>query len=439
MQDKQTNSEEPEVENMGIGKQTSKRNIIGIVVVVVLLAIIGVLIKRSFAATRITNPYTCVKVNGSFPSIKVGSKDGDTGVSGEQCVSAVQWDMILSNNQHKFDAANKYKVTVTGTYSTTDKNEAIIMQKYFNWNNQNGEWGSYEMSVFNAFVPFKVVANSTPPPSTSYDAAVAADNPVGYWKLDEASGTAKDSSGKGLNGKYLGSSSSTTLPNGDKATVFAGKSGNYVQIPDADQLSIPTTKTLTWEAWVRPDVLQQPTGTDGYTDFLGKCSQYSPTCEWEGRIYNTTNSENRCNRVSAYVFNGKAGLGSAADWQPKCNSMKAGQWLHVVGMYQTATTPSDCKAGTSPGSIEIWVNGVQWNSSYHRDTGCMSQYSVKPQNLGSEVRVGTMADEYWFKGAVAKFAVYDHQLTAAQISDHYKAMVGHLPVGSCANDCTLNY
>ena len=42
---------------------------------------------------------------------------------------------------------------------------------------------------------------------------------------------------------------------------------------------------------------------------MGKCQDYSPTCEWESRMYTTTNTENRPNRISAYVFNPTANLG----------------------------------------------------------------------------------------------------------------------------------
>ena len=66
------------------------------------------------------------------------------------------------------------------------------------------------------------------------------------------------------------------------------------------------------------------------------------------------------------MFNPSAGLGSAADWQPTCGLIQAGQWYHVVGEYTTLSQPSDCQnAAKYPGSINIWVNGVQWN---HRAT-----------------------------------------------------------------------
>ena len=53
-----------------------------------------------------------------------------------------------------------------------------------------------------------------------------------------------------------------TLPNGDAAADFNGSS-QYVSVPSAAVFSIPTTHSLTWEAWIRPDVLEFPNNTGG--------------------------------------------------------------------------------------------------------------------------------------------------------------------------------
>jgi len=276
--------------------------------------------------------------------------------------------------------------------------------------------------------------------TTGYDQAVLADHPVGYWGMTSAGGTEQDLTGSGHNGAYKGGTPTlTTMMNGDKAVDFNGN-GQYLTVPSWSGFSIPTTQQLTWEAWIRPDTLQWSGASDpygyGYVDFLGKCENYSPTCEWEGRMYASVNSENRCNRISAYVFNPGAGLGSGADWQPNCNLLQAGQWLHIVGEYQTQTTPSGCNTAY-PGGINIWVNGVEWNMSYHSPTGCMSQYKILPKAGSSPFDIGTMALDSWFAGAIGKVAVYNYLLSQAQINAHFQAMTGATPSGSCANTCTI--
>jgi hypothetical protein len=281
-------------------------------------------------------------------------------------------------------------------------------------------------------------AASCTAPST-YDQTVLCDQPVAYWAMAmKASGSTEPDLVGSNNGTYKGTAPTTTaLPNGDAAAHFNGTNG-YLTIPSNANLSVPTTHTLTWEGWIYADTLQFPNNTGGYVDWMGKCADYSPTCEWEARMYTTTNSESRPNRMSAYIFNPSAGLGSAADWQPVDNLIKAGNWYYVVGEYTTLTAPSDCQnTAMYPGAINVWVNGVEWNHSQHGQTGCMSQYNVVPAANNSPLNIGTMAQDAWFPGAVGKVAVYDKLLTQAQITAHYKAMTGQTPTGSCSATCSF--
>jgi len=279
---------------------------------------------------------------------------------------------------------------------------------------------------------------TTPPPtSTGYDAAVMGDSPVMYLGMGSAStGVESDKTGNGHNGSYKGGTPTTvSLPNGDKAADFNGSS-QYLTVPSSAALSIPTTHQLTWEAWIRPDTFSFSNASgDGYIDWMGKCQDYSPTCEWEARIYGDVTPEGRPDRLSAYVFNPSAGLGSAADWQPAAK-LTAGKWIHVVAEYQTQTTPSLCSS-SYPGTINIWVNGVKQNFEAHADTGCMSQYNIKPTAGSSPLNIGTMAMDTWFKGAVGKVAVYNHLLTQTQINAHYTAMTGAAVTGSCGATCSF--
>jgi hypothetical protein len=274
--------------------------------------------------------------------------------------------------------------------------------------------------------------------AAAYDQMILADGPVAYWAMNKLSSSEPDLTGNNHTGTYhSGATTAATMPNGDTAADFNGSS-QYVSVQSNAVFSVPTTGSLTWEAWIRPDVLQFPKNTGGYVDWMGKCENYSPTCEWEARMYATSNSESRPNRMSAYIFNTSAGLGSAADWQPANNLIQAGAWYHIVGEYTTTTQPSDCQmAAQYPGMIDIWVNGVKWAHSSHGQTGCMSQYSVVPTASSSALNIGTMAMDAWFPGAIGKVAIYDKLLTAAQVTAHYRAMTGATPTGSCANTCSF--
>jgi hypothetical protein len=274
--------------------------------------------------------------------------------------------------------------------------------------------------------------------ASTYDQAVLADGPVGYWAMNRSPASEPDLTGRTSAGTYRGGTAPlVSLPNGDQAADFNGSS-QFMSIPSNAAFSIPTTHSLTWEAWIRPDTLQFPNNSGGYVDWMGKCQDYSPTCEWEARLYNTTNSENRCNRFSAYVFNPSADLGSGAFWQPTCGLIQAGQWYHVVGEYTTLSQPSGCQnTAQYPGAVDIWLDGVPWNQSRHGQTGCFSQYNVVPAANDSPLNVGTMAMDAWFQGAIGKVAIYDKLLSPAQIASHYTLMTGKAPTGSCADDCTF--
>lgn len=67
----------------------------------------------------------------------------------------------------------------------------------------------------------------------------------------------------------------------------------------------------------------------------------------------------------------------------------------------------------------------------------MSQYSVVPTANSSPLNIGRMASDTYFPGGIGKIAVYDVLLTPAQITNHYKAMTGNQPSGSCAASCSL--
>ncbi|MCX6510780.1 MAG: fibronectin type III domain-containing protein [Actinobacteria bacterium] len=104
----------------------------------------------------------------------------------------------------------------------------------------------------NASSPLTPGQGTVPIPAGGYPAAVAADSPVGYWKLDEAAGAASavDSSGNGLNGSptavTFGAANSSPL--GGSAATFNGTSSQILLPRSPMFVSGPST----FEAWVNP-------------------------------------------------------------------------------------------------------------------------------------------------------------------------------------------
>ncbi len=277
---------------------------------------------------------------------------------------------------------------------------------------------------------------------STYDSTVLADRPVAFWDVNPRTFTEPDLSGNGHDGHYInGLPNAVQLPNFELAADFDGLT-QYLTIQSSPSFSVSTTHDLTFELWFRADIPDMPKqAPDGHVQIMGKCDYDGPRCEWEARHYNATTTEGRRYRGGAYIFNIAGGEGSSADWQPVSGELQPLTWHHMVGEFTTNTTPSDCANPTPyPGSIEIWIDGIKWNAAAHRDTGCMSQFKVTPQATGSPVNIGTMAYEYFFKGAVGKVAIYDYLLTPAQITQHFEAMTVRQPTGNCnqpKGECTL--
>ena len=281
----------------------------------------------------------------------------------------------------------------------------------------------------------------------TYDQTVLADQPVAFWDVGAMDFSEPDLTGNGNTGTYYnGLPAVISLPNGDPAADFnqPAQSNQYLSIPSNPDgsLSIPATASglpdvMTWEAWISPDTLDFDYSIrDGYVDYLGKCETYAPTCEWEGRMYTRTSA--RPNRLSAYVFNPIAGLGSGGFWQPVDGLFQTNEWFHVVAEYNLESQPVTCQnVSMYPGSIDIWVNGVKWDQAAHGQTGCMSQYMVIPQANTSALNIGTMAYDSWFEGGIAKVAIYKYLLDQDSINRHYTTMTGLAPTGRCAAECTF--
>jgi hypothetical protein len=255
-------------------------------------------------------------------------------------------------------------------------------------------------------------ATSQPPPSglSSYDTLILSYNPVAYWPFVAGSGT--DVSGHGLNGSFTGSPISASMPNGDNAIVYNG-TDQYFAVPDNDYLEIVRTGKLTVEAWIRPDVLQFPDyDSTGYVNWMGKggAGQHA----YVSRIYNLTNDENRPNRISGYAFNLTGGLGIGSYFQ---DTVTPGRWIHYALIINIVDTSSSYPTGYT----KIFKNGAL------RDQDNLQGYNIVPGNGTAPFRVGTYTTSSFFEGAIGKVAIYDDELTPAQLVKHYQAMGSPVP------------
>jgi hypothetical protein len=243
---------------------------------------------------------------------------------------------------------------------------------------------------------------TTPAWASTYDELVLAAQPVAYFPLVLSGDCFADLTVPDRCGRIFPQGKApltTTLPNGDAATVFDG--ATWAEVPSSPELSIPATGSLTVEAWIRPDVLDfaNQEGED-FVYWIGKGAPGS--FEYAGRMYSLHDRAvpPRPNRIAAYAFNPAGGLGAGAFFQ---DPLAAGRWIHVAMIFD-------------PLFVRIYRDGVL------RGTGDLATYHIVPAAGGSPLSIATRDRNSFFQGAIAKVALYGHALTPEQIRSHCAAM-----------------
>lgn len=197
--------------------------------------------------------------------------------------------------------------------------------------------------------------------------------------------------------------------------VFDGIN-QYAEGTDQNAYSIPTTGRLTFEAWIRPDTQEFPdTESTGYVNWAGKTGAGATNdAEWLTRMYSktTTDVPPRPHRISGYAFNPDGGLGTGGYFQ---DALVLGEWIHVVFVVNKA----DAGGSYPDGYGKLYKNGVLRRQE-NLDVGGTP---ITPGNGTAPFRIGSArAQSSFFKGAIAKPAIYSYELSSTQVLEHYNAM-----------------
>jgi hypothetical protein len=216
---------------------------------------------------------------------------------------------------------------------------------------------------------------------------VLLDSPVGYWPLDETSGTtAIDISGNGRNGTYSGS---YTLNGVLGPLRGVDLTGGHVEIADHAAWSADTTGFLSVEAWIKLDT------TANAMMFVTKGA--SSNYEWDLRSGDVTPTG------LAVVHYTGAGVGVI-------NVAVGAGVIGTTRAYHLAFTYD------RTGQLLIaYVNGVEVG----RDTTASGSTTAGT----AAVRIGARADAAGAvtDGRIAHVAIYSTVLTPARIVAHYEA------------------
>ena len=232
------------------------------------------------------------------------------------------------------------------------------------------------------------VVSIADPAAGSYEALVSADQPVSWWRLNEAPGAAQllDSMGRadGLwsNNAALGAAGALAN-NSNAAAHFDASQQAWGEVP----APLPVTLgDFTFECWART--------ADGPTDDAVPFSSFRPR-------YGTY-----FRRASNGTWQSHMGYGDVEAGYSRQSLMgdaPKGQWTHLVVLHSHDT-------GT-----RTYLNG-RWDRNAHLDF-C--------RNRNVPIRIGALdpANEYglrnFFTGDVDEVAVYDKALTEAQVLNHY--------------------
>ncbi|WP_431685854.1 LamG-like jellyroll fold domain-containing protein [Hahella sp. NBU794] len=218
--------------------------------------------------------------------------------------------------------------------------------------------------------------SSGSPQSASYEAAVLADSPIAYWRLNETSeqNIAEDKSGNGHQAKVEGNLPlESGILSSDSAKSF---SSGGLSVPNHPSFAV---EQLTLEAWLKP----YRAGTDGSSSFLFSHG---------GSNYNWGLYESKNRSYCLYVRIGVVKSVCVTQEEVPTNS-----WSHLVGTYNGS-------------SLILYLNGHE---------KARLDISGVPTNTPGVIQFSNWSG-YRFEGALDEVAIYDHALNESTIKRHYQ-------------------
>ena len=238
---------------------------------------------------------------------------------------------------------------------------------------------------------------STQTVNGDYLSEVLADNPIGFWRFEEQSGLAADSSGNSSDGTYMNGVTPGLFPGamtiGGTSAAFDGATG-FVDLPGSWGGAAMTELTL--EAWVNP--------SDPITgDFQAILSGHDPNSFAHFQLHSAGN-------MGVYT---DVGFVPA----PIAPATPTGEWRHVV---MTAKT----------GETNVYVDGAQIGATVATPFSNISESSNVDIGIG---HVGTR----WFSGLLDEVAIYDTALSQQRIEDHFVAGGGTIVLPPGPDPATL--
>ncbi len=195
---------------------------------------------------------------------------------------------------------------------------------------------------------------------------------IGYWPMDEASGSIiTDVSGNGLD---------ASLNNDDEATHVSGKLNNALYFDGTRDGTIVSANALKPESLTIAAYINIP-----FT---------SNTRQWIGGLGDNYGLVvNRDGDIHFYYYNGSSWPNITID----VDDLRDGQWHHIAGAFDVST-----------GQLQAFVDGVL--------VGSRSGNGDIVYSKGNDFHIGSMNGERHFNGNMDELKVYDRALTEAEVA-----------------------
>jgi uncharacterized repeat protein (TIGR01451 family) len=251
--------------------------------------------------------------------------------------------------------------------------------------------------------PFGPATITVPTPAAgSYEAAVVADKPEAWWRLDDAPGSTNMWDSLGRHDGYYTNVSGSPVTLGvagalvndpDTAVSFDGTSKSYGVVPFSAALN---GASATMECWANTSVSSQ-SGVAVSSQFAGKGWFWGP--------YPLTDSPSGW----AFLVDSGGQTFYTSDTNPSSAGAINEGWTHLAMVYDQTT------------GLIIYVNGYTDGIAYQT----FDLNGAGPLIIGALGESSTAAPDSFFNGQVDEVAIYTNVLTTARIQAHYQGRYGH--------------
>lgn len=220
----------------------------------------------------------------------------------------------------------------------------------------------------------------------TYTELVLQDNPLGYWLLNESSGTtATDSSGNARNGTYANSPTlQATGPGASNLPYAVTFNGSNQKVTTGNYTAFAIQPNAAWsiEHWVKTS---QTTTAQTITN---RDASLNPSAA----IYLNLNANNDVGYFSGSVIDAYSSAG-----------VNDNAWHYI------------CVTAAAGGDLKLYIDGVLKKT----DSGARGTYATT--TTGITMATNGNIGVHWLSGSLCAAAIYNTELSATRVSKRYNA------------------